>query len=970
GNVTNDFKLLLEHGYLATQGPDTLLGRLVTDNTKKRMPKGKNAKPWTPAEVADVKLFLTELNKYVKVDGQADELFPAALTTAFNGEVSESLDNQFITYTQLKGKIKTVFGDDWNRNGADRFQQNVAMFGGADFKERFNESSKASSSFLTGVEMLSRDVASRAYTRKTGPFAGRPDSFNDPSKLGKPDSAYEKEIKRLYEAILFRGPSSKELEESFSLIKGVYAARDQIQGTDVEIGFKLTVTDDSTKLESSRIISIPVSGDRHGIYQEWVDQSKATGDAKEKVMRQKLAKKFNFKSGDDGQLVRVHNVDSIGNVSLHGIEIQKGGGPVKQILVTDSSVQADGAWKINTRDGITSYEDDNFDKGNSSVTIPVKATEAGSYDVTLLWRKNPSNAGGVLVEVFSTEGEILAKPALAKAPSRGEAQFYYDASADNVAFYDVGAQFQFGGLDAVEINNKGTRSQVTVSAINFVQADGKGGFLVDAKEAEGVDKWQSFDSGTFRAFNIKGTPYTDGGKSKGDLSLRFKPSAKKDTWKAGTFYRVQVNYPAKAGNEVRSPVVVRAQKSSPIIQVAYPSRARGDAPVEMDASTSYTVQGSKLKFNWQQIEGPAVKLDVKGGIVKFTAPRRSLQQSAWEALARALVRHPDFLFTRAPSIQTVKGKADKQHLQLAKAAQDLVGRAPTRDEFSRLDKGVPYTQIIDEYLKSQEFKDFYFHRIRLYLESQGTESQDEPARIWSYIAFNDRPFQEILTADYTVDKNFQKQPRPAYHGKTGVLTAKGFIEGKPGLPHFNYAAQVAMLFLGYVFEVPPEIVQMREGLTAASTVDPTSVCFSCHKILTPIAVQRNMWDDEGKFRRYDELGLPIDASDANMVDGYPFPGEGLEAFATQAVKKERFVRTIINTHFTFYFGREMRFRDDERFLYKKVWDDVHADGFKLRTLVRSLVTSPEYMEGKAQVGAPTQQVSLPKLRASNETSTR
>ena len=40
------------------------------------------------------------------------------------------------------------------------------------------------------------------------------------------------------------------------------------------------------------------------------------------------------------------------------------------------------------------------------------------------------------------------------------------------------------------------------------------------------------------------------------------------------------------------------------------------------------------------------------------------------------------------------------------------------------------------------------------LESQGTESDDEPARLWSYVAFNDRPFQEILTGEYSVDNDF------------------------------------------------------------------------------------------------------------------------------------------------------------------------------------------------------------------------
>src|SRR5205807_428829 len=147
---------------------------------------------------------------------------------------------------------------------------------------------------------------------------------------------------------------------------------------------------------------------------------------------------------------------------------------------------------------------------------------------------------------------------------------------------------------------------------------------------------------------------------------------------------------------------------------------------------------------------------------------------------------------------------------------------PTREEVARLDAGATLARMVDAYLDGQDFRDFYFHRIRLYLESQGTEEEDEPVRIWSYIASHDRPFQEILTADYTVGPDMQKHDRPAHHGKTGILTAKGFIKGKPGLPHFNYAAQVAEKFLGYVFEVPPEIVAARDGITATATTDPKS----------------------------------------------------------------------------------------------------------------------------------------------------
>jgi hypothetical protein len=213
------------------------------------------------------------------------------------------------------------------------------------------------------------------------------------------------------------------------------------------------------------------------------------------------------------------------------------------------------------------------------------------------------------------------------------------------------------------------------------------------------------------------------------------------------------------------------------------------------------------------------------------------------------------------------------------------------------------------------------------------------------VAFNDRPFKEILTADYTVDREMQRRERPAHHGKTGLLTMKGFIDGKPGLPHFNYAAVVLEKFMGYVFEVPATIVAQREGATAASTTHPDSTCYSCHKVLTPLAFQRLNWTDEGKYVEKDEHGAPVDASDRGLVASYPFKGNGMEAFALGAQNKERFIRTMIQTHFIFFFGRELRWEDDERGLYRRLWDAVAASNYSIRALIRGMLTSPEYLGG-------------------------
>jgi hypothetical protein len=113
--------------------------------------------------------------------------------------------------------------------------------------------------------------------------------------------------------------------------------------------------------------------------------------------------------------------------------------------------------------------------------------------------------------------------------------------------------------------------------------------------------------------------------------------------------------------------------------------------------------------------------------------------------------------------------------------------------------------------------------------------------------------------------------------------------------------------------------------------------------LTPLARQRLRWTDAGKYRATDSQNVEIDDTDRGEVEAYPFKGRGMEAFASQAALQERFVRTMIDTHFQFYFGRAMRFREDERELYSRLWNVVHEKDFKIRELIRAIALSPEYL---------------------------
>jgi hypothetical protein len=319
--------------------------------------------------------------------------------------------------------------------------------------------------------------------------------------------------------------------------------------------------------------------------------------------------------------------------------------------------------------------------------------------------------------------------------------------------------------------------------------------------------------------------------------------------------------------------------------------------------------------------------------------------TAWAGVCEALVRHPDFLFTLPPSHELANA-ASKKQLLLVKLSQDLLGRPPTAAEFTQLN-GSSISAMADTYLASADFQKYYFERMRLRLESEGTLVSDEPARLFTYLVISGRPFHELLDGDYGVDPYFQPTTRPAYHGKTGLLTMPGYIQHKPGLPHYNYAARVMTGFMGAIFEVPPEVFDMRGSATAASTVDTTSICFVCHQNLTPLAHQRLKWEDDGTHRDVDQAGLAIDDSDRNMVSTYAYKGVGIESFSAKAVKKEVFIRRTLNSQFRLLMGREMRHSEDERVIYKTLWDTSVTSNGNLKAILKNVVLSPGYLRGTA-----------------------
>lgn len=960
GRPLEDVRRLLDDGYFAAEGPDTLLGRVTSSNPERRMPK--DAEPWNPKQIRQLRQLVQLVEQQEILSGVAsDEKFPRSLLSDFHDPAPRQLPNQFLSYRQLRAKIWSIFHDAWIRGDRDLFSESISAFGGADFEARFNESTAPNAAYLSALETMSRDVSLRAFRTRAGPFS-------DFDKTLDPDSR----IQNLYQAILFRSASEAELRQARKLLNSVQAMDETISQRDSQLEFEVSVSDPQTGRQSTRVVSIPIRGERIQIQQTIIDQSQV-GEEAEDTAQEITARIFQplatqlahailgreqkdsirriplgmVRLGPDtpGRVV-VHNQGTHRNVSFAGIELWDAAGEqVKSISVDSTDVQLEGAWERQNINGLSYVEDENRHKGLSTIQIALSAEQAGPYTVLFLYRPDSANANNVLAELYGKSESDTLRPQMQPAvPPERQANFHYHCGDDTIPFFQVPGEFQFDDSGYIQISNSGTKLRVTAGAVELVNAENaENNFLIDSEIAQGAEDWEAFEPGSFRSYNVLGKLLHDDNLRKGELTLKYRLAGGEDyDWQAEQFYKVRVYYPGKRDHEPLVPVEVHALRSSPIVQVAHPSFARSTTRVTIDASTSYTIQRSELKFQWRQISGPTVIVDDwSTPSISFVAPSLQSDEIAWASLCGALIRHPDFLFTRPPSIDS-SDPDQRLRLQLVRLALDLVSRPPTQEEFTLLNNGMPLNELVDRYLETEEFRDFYFHRVRLYLESQGTALQDEPARLWSYVAFNDRPFQEILTADYTVDEEFQRVSRPEFHGRTGVLTTKGFIDGKPGLPHYNYAAQVSMLFLGYVYEVPAEIVDQREGVTALGTTDPNSVCYSCHKILTPLSFQRLNWTDEGVYRTEDEAGLEIDPSDRGAVQEYPFKGSGLEAFATQAVEKERFIRTMINTHVNFYFGRPMEHLGNERVLYKRLWDNVNEHDFKIRDLIRAIVSSPEY----------------------------
>ena len=969
------FSLILEHDLLAPEDPMAIPGRLSSADPELRMPKAgdlsKEERDLIQQFALDSKETLRELDAII--ESAPDERFPDALLLSYDGPVRDEPVSRRLSYYQLRRSFGTLFGQEWlEGSGRDPFGHKANRFGGADFRASFDASRAVSASYLANLQEVAREVARRYVSApKDVLFEG----FDPDVHAGRSRKRAARNVKTLYTRIVFEEPSDGETERALTLVRQLQ----RLPATERTVRFSLEV---STKdgLRDIRHADALVRKSGASVARFRLDQSRPAPAGGNWVRIGDVP--FRFESANPEHFVRVvarpgNHVTAFDAVKL--TRVINGSESNTSIVLDnlDPECILTGEWEPVEKDGERSragppkkkYEQElhvvgtnhlesrTLDNRLSYATMRLRIPASGDYNVYLSWPAIPRAANAAVVEVHSASN---AKPPSQPESELARAAGFFRTQVDQTEstldeqgetqweLIHEGVQFS-DESHYLEISNSGVDSTTRVivaDAVKFVPVDGGEAIVVDNTSDDGFEQSEGWapdelvrnspGRGKMFGANILHYPPAKNGNPVKDYEIdpekeawvRYRP-VRDGRYRPG-WYQVYMWTPGGHTHSDWVAVDIHGSAFVPVAAIeAIPELSTGEVAV-LNGTATHHPMGDSLSYHWHH-DAHDLGLRLEGADTatpQFKVPSLSSTRTGWAGLIEALLQRPEFLL---PSDR----EGASPRTKLARVALDLVGRIPTQEEFRRFEDSEDLASMIDWYLASEDFKDFFFHRARIALRSRGTEESDEPARLWTYIATNDLSYRDLFTADYTVDANWKRTSRRLEHGPTGILTMPGFLVGKPGLPKFTYPAQVLTFALGLQFEVSDAVERAREKVV--STTDPASMCYSCHKLLTPLAYQRERWDVHGHYRTVDEEHHPIDDTDRGVVPDYPFKGAGLSAFSTQVVRKERFVRTFINVHHDMLFHRQLRVYEDQRDEYRELHDFALRNDLRIRLLLKKMV---------------------------------
>jgi hypothetical protein len=277
----------------------------------------------------------------------------------------------------------------------------------------------------------------------------------------------------------------------------------------------------------------------------------------------------------------------------------------------------------------------------------------------------------------------------------------------------------------------------------------------------------------------------------------------------------------------------------------------------------------------------------------------------------------------------------------------------------------------------------------------------EPLELIAHVVRNDRPFSEILTADYMLLNPFSA---PVYgfdtSGFTDASDPKEYREFKlDGVPHAG--VMTSPMFLNRypttdtnrnrhrsrtvyrLFLATDILAKANRPVDSGSIADhnPTlnnPQCTVCHTSMDPVAGAFQNWDTRGRFVPPEEGWYP-DMLPPGFEDPMPsadYTGS-LQWLAGQMVRDERFALSAVYSVFTGLVGRpplanpqdqtdprfeaRLAFYNDEQAFLRGVTDAFVASNHNLKSVVPLIVVSPFYRALSAEGLDDAEQVVLEPL---------
>lgn len=257
----------------------------------------------------------------------------------------------------------------------------------------------------------------------------------------------------------------------------------------------------------------------------------------------------------------------------------------------------------------------------------------------------------------------------------------------------------------------------------------------------------------------------------------------------------------------------------------------------------------------------------------------------------------------------------------------------------------------------------------------------EPLDLIAWIVKNDRPFTEVVTADYTVvtpltarvygvedQVTFSDPLDPTELVTTqipgvphaGVLTSPMFLNRFPTTATNRNRHRSRMV---YDFFLGSDVLKLAER-----PIDPTSItdhnptmfnpnCSVCHAVIDPMAGAFQNWDAQGRFRPPEEgwhsdMRPPGFGESVLPVGRY---GDGLAWVAERIAREPTFARGALNILFEGLTGKpplpapadqaapdfdaQQRAYDDQEAVLRAIAEEFEASGFNLKVLVRGIIRS-------------------------------